>query len=780
MRKLIFMLFLGAAAPALAQADATNPPAKLDATMDGSTDIVVTAQRRAERLQDVPVSVTAVTAEGLEARGISNLSQLSQAAPSLQVSGENNFTVRGVGTLAFQQGLESSVAIAQDEVNLVSSILGGAVGTFYDVAQVEVLSGPQGLLFGKNASAGLLNIVTRRPELGEFGGDLQLEGVHRPTTPNNGSGFIGQGTINVPIGEKSALRINAVYSSQDPVVKFVGSGRGDFGQTQYGVRAKYLIEFSDAASLYIIGDYNEEHGIATYFDRPYASLAPNAQALGSLRAIGIEPGLDTLLIGGGGDFYRDVKRGGIQAKFSYELPSGVEISNIAAWKAASRRQNFDTDYTNVNGVDINRSATDYNQFTNELRVALPAANRLTGQVGLFFYSGHTKNDSALYGFNFLPTAALPNFPFCVGATNIGTGPGQCRRSNTAFIGQDGRFDLDSKSYAGFGQFTYEVVDNLKLIAGGRVTHDRLSGDLAQHQGQYFVTLGVPLVTSDQVSNTNFSYRLGAQYNFTRDIMLYGTFGRGYKGPGFSQNVPRLGVSPVVQPEINNNIEVGLKSSLLDRKLVFNLTAFRSKFKNLQVSSFNPELGSTVVQNAASAKSQGLEMSINARPQRGLTFNVAATLLDSKFQDFPGTECYSGQPDASCNVATGRQFNAGGLRTPASSKLVATAQVQYEWALNTSLNAFVEGNILHRSSQWFTINQAPGTRLGGYETLGASIGLQSLNGWRASLFCRNCSDKFVPSSLSVDPGEANNGRLGTGFLTNFNSVRQIGVNFGFEF
>lgn len=780
MHKLIFMLFLGTATPSLAQADATTQPAKPDLTRDVSTDIVVTAQRRAERLQDVPVSVTAVTAEGLEARGISNLSQLSQAAPSLQVSGENNFTVRGVGTLAFQQGLESSVAIAQDEVNLVSSILGGAVGTFYDVAQVEVLSGPQGLLFGKNASAGLLNIVTRRPELGKLGGEVQFEGVHRPTTPNNGWGFIGQGTINVPIGEKSALRVNAVYSSQDPVVKFVGSGKGDFGQTQYGVRAKYLVEFSDAASLYIIGDYNEEHGIATYFDRPYASLAPNAQAIGALRAIGIEPGFDTLLIGGGGDFYRDVKRGGIQAKFAYELPSGIEISNIAAWKAASRRQNFDTDYTNVNGVDINQSRTNYEQFTNELRVALPAANRFTGQVGLFFYSGHTKNESALYGFNFLPSPALPNFPFCVGATNIGTGPGQCRRSNTAFIGQDGKFDLNSKSYAAFGQFTYEVVDNLKLIAGGRITHDRLQADLAQHQGLYFVTLGVPLVTSDKISNTNFSYRVGAQYNFTPDVMLYGTFGRGYKGPGLSQNVPRLGVSPVVDPEINNNIEVGLKSSLLDRKLLFNLAAFRSKFKNLQVSSFSPELGSTIVQNAASAKSQGIELSVNARPQRGLTFNLAATLLDSKFQDFPGTECYIGQPDASCNVPTGRQFNAGGLRTPASSKLVATAQVQYEWAVSGSLNAFVEGNILHRSSQWFTIYQAPGTRLGGYETLGASIGLQSATGWRASLFCRNCSDKFVPSSLSVDPGEANNGRLGTGFLTNFNSVRQIGVNFGFEF
>lgn len=799
MRKLTLLLLLGTAAPAWAQAVEqpvataaaaaetqaveSKDPASSNAAADSSAedgDIIVTAQRRAERLQDVPVSVTAVTDEALRARGISSLAQLSQAAPSLQVSGENNFTIRGVGTLAFQQTLESSVAIAQDEVNLVNSILGGAVGTFFDVAQVEVLSGPQGLLFGKNASAGLLNIVTRRPELGKFGGELQVEGLHRPTTPNDGSGFIGQGTINVPIGDRTALRINASYSSQNPVVKFVGNGDGDFGLTQFGARIKFLTEFSDALSLYVIGDYNEEHGIATYFDRPYLFLAPAAPALPLVRSLGIEPGPNNLLIGGNGDFYRDVKRGGIQGKLAYVLPSGVEISNIAAWKAASRQQNFDTDYTNSNGADVNRSDTDYDQFTNELRIALPAANRLTGQAGLFYYQGHTKSEGALFGNNLFPPFLLPNFPFCVGATNIGTGPGQCGRSNQAFLGQDNVFELDSKSYAAFGQFTYEVVDNLKLIAGARVTHDRLKIDLAQHQGLYFVTLGVPLITTDKTTNTNFSYRLGVQYNFSPDVMAYGTFAHGYKGPGFTQNVPAVGVSPVVEPEINDNIELGLKSAWLDRRLIVNLAAFRSKFKDLQVSSFDPVLGSTLVQNAASARSQGIELSVNARPSRGFTLNAAATLLDSQFEDFPGAECYIGQPDPSCNTPTGRQFNAAGLSTPATSKFVATAQAKYEWPMTGALNAFVEGNILHRSPQWFTINHTPGTRLDGYQTFGASIGLASDDGWRMSLFCRNCADKLVYTNISIDPAEAANGRIGRGFLTNFTSVLQVGINFGFDF
>lgn len=752
------------------QAEPSNP-----------AEIIVTAQRRSERLQDVPVSVTAVTSESLRSLGVNNLSQLNQAAPSLQVSGENSFTIRGIGTLAFQQTLESSVAIQQDEVNLASSILGGAVGTFYDVARVEVLSGPQGMLFGKNASAGLLNIVTNQPEIGEFGGNVQLEGVYRPTTPTNGLGIVGQGTLNIPVSDNSALRLNMVYSSQDPVVKFLGSGRGDFGQDQWGVRAKYLINLTDKLSLYVIGDYNKEKGIATFFDRPYRSLSPLASANPLNTALGIVPSPRNLLIGGNGDFFRDVERGGVQATLAYKFDSGFEISNTTAWKAADRQQNFDTDYTNQNGADRNFSDTRYRQFTNELRLALPAENRLTGQVGLFFFSADTDVEAQLGGNSLRPPNLLTPFPFCVGATNIGGPPPACPRSNLFFLGQDRDYTLDSKSYAAFGQFTYEVVDNLKLIAGARLTRDEIKIDAVQNNGFYFVTLGGPRrVFNARTANTDFSYKLGAQYNFERDIMVYATYSRGYKGPGFADLLPATVVSPVVEPEINRNIEVGLKSTWMDGKLLFNLTAFRSKFRNLQVSSFNAIAGANFVQNAASATSQGIELLTILRPVSGLTLTGSATLLDSKFNDFPGAECYPGQPTPSCNVPTGRQFNAGGLRTPVSPEFTANLQARYDWAVSSSLDAFVEGNLTHRSSQWFTINQVPGTRLPSHQFLGFSLGLSGKSGWRASLFCRNCTDERIPTNLSIDPAEANNARIGLGQLFGFNSVRQLGVTFGFDF
>lgn len=712
MKKLTLLLLLGSATPALAHADdqrAAVQPVVGNEDAQGTvaedySEIIVTARRSAERLQDVPLSVTALTSDSLRSLGINSLSQLNQAAPSLQVSGENNFSIRGVGTRAFQQTLESSVAIAQDDVNLVNSILSGAVGAFYDVARVEVLSGPQGMLFGKNASAGLLNIVTRRPEVGVLGGNVEFEGVFRPTTPNNGKGFQGQATLNVPVSDNSALRLNMVYSSQDPVVKFVGSGNGDFGQDQWGVRAKYLVNFSDALSLYVIGDYNEEKGIATFFDRPYRNLSPLAGVNPLNAALGIVPGPNNLVIAGNGNFYRDVKRGGVQATIAYELSSGFEIANTLAWKAAQRQQSFDTDYTNSNGADTNFSDTSYDQITNELRLALPSTGRVTGQVGLFFYRGKTDVVAQLGGNSLRPVNLLTPFPFCVGATNIGSPPPACPRSNVFFLGQDRDYNLVSKSYAAFGEFNFEVVDNLKLIAGARLTRDELEIDAVQNNSFYFVTLGGPRREfAATTKNTDLSYRFGVQYNFDRDVMVYATYSRGYKGPGFADLLPATVASPVVEPETNRNIEAGLKSTWLNGKLLFNLTAFQSKFTNLQVSSFNAVAGANFVQNAASSISRGIEFLTVIRPVSGLTLTSSATLLNSKFEDFPGAECYPGQPVASCNVPTGRQFNAGGLRTPASPSFVANGQIRYDWSVGSTLDAFVEGTITHRSSQWFTVD-----------------------------------------------------------------------------
>jgi iron complex outermembrane receptor protein len=241
-----------------------------------------------------------------------------------------------------------------------------------------------------------------------------------------------------------------------------------------------------------------------------------------------------------------------------------------------------------------------------LRIALPSGNKLSGQAGLYVFHSRLNEKAQIAGNNYFPSFLLPNYPFCVGATAVsGAFPPTCSVSNAYFLGFDRLVRQNNDSLAAFGQLTYKVTDAFQLIGGARVTRDIVSIALTQNQQRYFVPFGISVAGyNERYSNTNFSYKLGAQYNFTRDLMAYATFGRGYKGPGFNNSASKAGASLVVRPETNNNIEIGVKSSWFQRRLVVNLSAFQSKFTNYQVQSFDLTTSSFTTQNAATLKSKG--------------------------------------------------------------------------------------------------------------------------------------------------------------------------------
>jgi iron complex outermembrane receptor protein len=758
--------------------DATQATAPSGAGATGSAapdvgleDIVVTAQRRPERLQNVPLSVTAVSGDLLKTRGLNDLAQISLVAPSLQISNDNNFAVRGVGTQAFSSSIESSVGFAQDEVNLTNP---GLVSDFFDVAQVEVLNGPQGLLFGRNASAGLLNVTTARPKLGVLGASFDMEADYRDTAASNSSGAIARASLNLPVGEKAALRISSFYNYQQPLVNFRGvtTNRNDLELRRYALRGKFLYEPNDSFSLYVIGDYGEEHGVLGLFDQTYRELAPDSVNAGPLAPDGIVPGPKNIDFAGDGGYFRDLKRRGIQGKISYTLANGIEISDIAAWRSFDRSQQIDQDFTSQNGANVNRTRASFDQYSNEFRVALPSGDRLSGQAGLYLFHSKLDSQAQVGGNNYFPTFLLPNFPFCVGAVATpGAFPPTCSTTNSFFLGNDRVVQQRNNSYAAFGQLTYKVTEQLQLIAGGRVTHDRIEIDLTQNNDRYFVPLGIPYTGSQDYKNTNFSWRGGAQYNFTPNAMVYGTYGRGYKGPGFNDNAVTPTASLVVRPETNNNIEIGAKTSWLNRRVVANVSLFRSRFSNYQAQSLDLTTSSFIIQNAASLKTKGIEGTLIVRPVDGLTINSSVTLLDSKFGDFPGAQCY---PTQGCTT-----FNAGGRRAPLSPKFTSTVQAVYEFNTGGDARPFIEANYYHRSPVQYQIAPSPGSRFGNTDILGGSVGVRS-DQWRASIFCKNCTDQRVPVSIGVDAGDSFAGN--TSYTQGFglNSFRTIGVLFGFDF
>lgn len=775
----------GTSAYAQEQADTGASPSS-------STEIIVTAQRRSESLQKIPVSLTAVTSDIIQSRQINDLSQIARAAPSLQIGSDNGFSVRGVGTLTFTGTIDSSVALSLDEVNLGRPFL--AAPQFIDLERVEVLNGPQGLLFGKNASAGLLNIVTAKPKLGVYSSKTDVEIVQRdtPDAAGSASGVVVREVLNIPLGANAAFRLNALYSYQEPGTTFVGTPlpgvRNDTDNRSYTLKGKFLYEPSEALSIYIIGDYTKNSGVAGAFDRPYLKTDPTSINLPALNADGLTAGEDNFSYGGERGYYRDLKTGGAQANIAYELDSGIEISNLAAWRFYKIDQQYDIDNLSADGASINLTDGRYDQYSNEFKVALPAGNRLSGQVGLFYFKSTLDQSNLIRGSNYISPSTLRGFPFCVGAPVNPGPPPNCSVSNVSFLGRDNDYVLNTESYAGFGQLTYDVTDQLELIAGGRWTRDKVSINLTQGQFPYFTNLGGPRGTLDRsYSNTDFSWKLGAQFQATPDIMLYGFYGRGYKGPGFNDVAPNVNTDLVVREETSKTAEIGFKTAFFDRKLTFNVSAFHTKFDDFQVQSFDPIVRTFQILNAAKVTTKGFEVNMFANPVEGLSFNGSASVLDAKFDSFPGAQCYPTQATGGCSL-TVQTFDAAGLNLPNAPKFTATVQGKYEFQTSGSTKPFIEANWYYRSSVKPQTAETPGATIPRVHLIGASFGAQLGENVRLSLFCRNCTNQHLPVSISTEPGDAsarNNRGQATPKLTlvstySLDSFRSVGANMSVKF
>lgn len=768
--------------PALAQsADDVAEEAE-----SGPQEIIVTAQRRSENVLKVPLSVTVVTSDQLTQRGANDLTAVTRLAPSLQVAQDNTFSVRGVGTATFANTVEASVSQVIDDV-----VLGNreyASNAFYDIARVEVLNGPQGLLFGKNASAGLINITTVRPQLGELSFNADGEFVQRTRPGNDGTGYQIRSTANIPVSETAALRLNFIYSDQDPITvpRVNPNVRNDLGLENLGVRAKFLFEPSDNLSIYLIGDYNRQRGITGRYDLTFRQFGRNSQ----YPARGLVAGFENLNFATEAPNFRDSDTGGLQANINFSFANGMELSSISAWKQAKTQFQFDSDQTPFNFFSFNGANQKYNQYSQELRLALPTGNALSGQFGLYYYRSIGNNVGFRGGNNGVPDVAAIRFPFCIGATVTAGPPPACSVSNTSFLGQDFQYRLTNDSYAAFGQLSYQLTDTLKLSAGARLTHEKAEIDLRENFGQYFVTLGVRRnVTQQSTDATDLSYKVGFDWQPTPEMMVYGFFGEGFKGPGFSNTAPTTNANLAVRPEISRGGELGIKGRAFDGALTFGLSGFYTKFYDLQVQAFVQALRTFVLGNAATATTKGIELSFQATPVSGLTLSGSASYVDATFDDYPGAQCFPTQTTNGCNAAINSSlpgfvgtFNARGSRLPLSAKFTATLGAEYSAPISDTLEGQVGIGYYHRSPQSAGIGSV--FDIPTWDTLDLRAGIKADN-WTISLFCKNCTNSMRPISIGSDGGDANPVGTAPPVLTlnqrfSFESVRTFGVRLGVNF
>ncbi|MBB4154305.1 outer membrane receptor protein involved in Fe transport [Sphingomonas jinjuensis] len=371
------------------ETQATDPAT----TPDG--DIVVTAQRRAENLRDVPIAITVVNGQSIRETGATQLADITQRAPSLNFTatpGVPNFAIRGVGTNSFDYGIESAVGIAVDDVNITLPRY-VPLNSLADVERIEVLRGPQGLLFGKNTTAGLILIATTKPKLGVFGSSGRVQAGSRDQVQ-------AQAVVNLPIGDTIALRVSGGYQYQKPSTQLVGPGRLNPVRRYFGT-AKLLWEPTDRLSLYAIADYQNNTGVEAYstirkfggndptpIPAAFRPFAPANFVFQQNTALGVvaSPTNNKTAIGST-NVVRDERSFGAQLSASYDA-GPLTVTSVTAYRDLNARANNDVDQTPVAFFDTNIANSQSHQLSEELRVTNNGRGFVDYTAGLYYFEQH--------------------------------------------------------------------------------------------------------------------------------------------------------------------------------------------------------------------------------------------------------------------------------------------------------------------------------------------------------------------------------------------------------
>lgn len=711
--------------------------------------IIVTATRRAQDVQDIPIAVTAVSQEQLDRQGIFEIRDISAVAPSFSsttaqiASGSVVLRVRGVGTTSNNIGFESAVGIFID--GAYQSRPGVALAEFVDIERVEVLRGPQGTLFGRNTSAGALNITNKRPDLDEFGGFGNI-------TYGNFNQFAVQGAVNVPIVEDTvALRFTGAYRTRDGILTALDSAGNDIGDTndidRFLVRGQLGWEFDNGFKGRIIGDYNQSNssccGAVQVFETPF-------QTAGLFAAVGLPlnggqaaprfattPFDQTGFDNAADDRFVSVnalpvtgsENWGVTGEFEFPLSDDADVIFITSYRDFTADEAIDSDFSAIDIFNIELD-TEIQTFTAELRVQGEAfGGRLNYLVGGYFSDEQIRGENTFrLGEEFDDLAGV----FFAGVTGGAT----LNPASPAFLGPNpltavtgfnpagsfstNLFTQSAQSWSIFTHNTFEVTDKLDFTFGLRYTDETKSGGFDQLANVNPVcpaiagAVGAGLITGatvpafvgigcfgftapadlpqaaflplPQTFDANFRddeliYTVNLAYAITNNVNLYGSFTHGIKAGGINlDTTAAVGTNePVFESEEVDAFEVGLKGRFLDGALTVNLAGFHQEFSNFQVLEFTGAAFETF--NVPRALTTGVEFESIVRPSDNWTFNIATTILNSRYPD----DCAGDSLSVTVLSLCGNDLtNAAGL--------TAIAGVTYEKDITNNLDFFANAQL----------------------------------------------------------------------------------------
>ena len=657
-------------------------------------EIIVTAEKREASIQDTALAITAVSGDLLESGGLDEIEDLSLDVPSLVFSragGEAQLYIRGVGTNLFGIGQDSSVAVHQDGVYQGRAQMG--LNQFLDVERVEVLRGPQGTLYGRNATAGVINIIHRAPgDEPEGYVNLKLGNFNR---------YDGEAAYGGPIGESAGFRLAVRYGSDGGFTEDLdprGGDEVDGGET-VAARATLTFALSDTISARIIGDYTDFDGDNRTI-RPrgnlHRSAAEGAQALPDFDQTRNEV-----------DSFQQWTISGITAQVTADLGGGLSLTSITGYRQFEDSFRFNTDGTEI-FVTQTHFERDTDQFSEEIRLACDCEG-YEWIAGLYYFTEDKEEALGLPAINF-------GGAFNIFATN------------------------KTDAWAGFGELTWHFSDRLDGIVGVRYSNEEkedwnlrgltggnFDGLFGASDPRAFSFSFPPRNTTDDWNA--FTPKLGLKYDYSDDIMIYGTLTRGFKSGGTNS----LSGDAAFDPEYLWSLEVGGKSTLADGRAIANAAVFYYDYTDLQVSTFSE--GTVVVTNAAEATVLGVEVDVSAVLSDQFTWTTSGMLLSAEYDDFVSRFGF-------LNTDAGRVpnvVNVEGNNLVNAPEASITSSLNYSAAIGPGTFS-ATAQIAYRSQVFH--NQFNETEVGQDSVMLANIraGITFLNGVEVSFVVRNLLDK----------------------------------------
>lgn len=726
-----------AMAQAVAPAD-PQPAAQAsapDVAADQSGDIVVTANKRSERLQKVASSVTAVDELKMSTLAITSPRDFSLISPTINFQAADearlfNFSIRGIGTESFSVGVEPSVATIIDGV--VYTRPGAAFDGLGDIERVEVLNGPQGTLQGKNASAGAVSIITKRPNRDTFEGHVEL-GVAQFNE------YSGQVSVTGPVSDTLAYRIFAYYKSRDGVVINAANNQSVNNAAGYGVRGKLEWAPTPDINFLLTGDmtYNKADccaeplrvgaasgnvtaaftGTPVGRDNRFVNLSTLQEGSQKNRGVSLEGNFKF------GDFtvtsltayreYRDFAirdRDGTNAPFTGVTAQqlfNATVPGISAADATTRLAALlvnPLSFSCRNGICGESDSLERNDtFSQELRLTSPGGQTVDYILGLFYYDSKVERDLTIAGVR-SNIAGNVSFPTPTTVTI---------NRDTAYVLADMVTKVHTVNKAVFGNIDVHPFQSFTITGGFRWlnetldwTHRKVTGPNGDHIGGSAGTnpagqaapganIGTPQFNFKRhFSDSTLIGKISLKYEITPDILAYGSWARGYKGEAVDADLflsqAGLDSSPVA-PEKSRSWEVGFKSQFWDRRITFNLSAYDTKFTGYQTTSSGIDgSGAPVLRSAGSLLTKGIEGEISIRPVPGLSLGGNFLFADNKFGDLfinATTNLKGGDP----LNAPETKYGVNGSYSFRVADFGVTAGANYNWTSHTLFTNLADAN-----------------------------------------------------------------------------------------